>query len=255
MASTQPLKSLCRANRIVQRLIELQTASVSELADEFDMPLSTTYEYVNTLEKIDYIRKQSDGRYCVGSAFLEMGNQARRNHAVYNVAEPELRRLAEETGEFAGLMIEEDDLGVLFSMKKGDKVKRLKVNRTYPGVKTRLHTTAFGKAILAQLSDDEIRDVVDQYGLHPRTENTITQLDSLLEEMERARERGVAFDDQECFEGMRGIGVPITDRSDTVLAGIALYGPPTRLDDEAFFDEYPSLVQEYGNVIRGNLEY
>jgi DNA-binding IclR family transcriptional regulator len=255
MASTQPLKSLCRANRIVHRLIEMQTASVSELADEFDMPLSTTYEYVNTLEKIDYIRKRSDGRYCVGSAFLEMGNQVRRNHEVYNVAEPEIRRLAEQTGEFAGLMIEEDDLGVLFSMKKGDKVKRMKVTRTYPGVKTRLHTTAFGKAILAQLSDAEIEATVEQYGFHPRTENTITRLEPLLEEIDRARQRGYALDDEECFEGMRGIGVPITDRSDTILAGIALYGPPTRLDDESFFDEYPAVVQEYANVITGNLEY
>lgn len=255
MASTQPLKSLSRAHRIVQRLIEMKAATVSEMADEFDMPLSTMYEYVNTLDKIDYIRKQSDGRYCVSSTFLEMGNQVRRNYEIYNVAEPEIRRLAEETGEFAGLMIEEDRLGVLLSMKKGDKVKRLQVNRTYPGVKTRLNTTAFGKAILAQLPDSEIRTVVEQYGLHPRTENTITDLESLLDEIDHIRDRGYAFDDEECFEGMRGIGVPVTSRNDRVLGGIALYGPPSRLDDEMFFETYPSVVQEYANIIQGNVEY
>ncbi|WP_435063680.1 IclR family transcriptional regulator [Halobaculum sp. EA56] len=255
MGSTQPLKSLCRANRIVRRLIDMRGATASELAEEFDMPLSTMYEYVNTLERIDYLRKGPDGRYRVSSTFLELGNQVRRNYEIYNVGEPEIRRLAEETGEFAGLAIEEDGLGVLLSMKKGDKVKRLKVNRTYPGVRSRLNTTAFGKAILAQLSDEEIRDVVDQYGLHPRTENTITEVDPLLEEMDRVRERGYAFDDEECFDGMRGIGVPVASRADDVLAGIALYGPPNRLDDETFFEEYPSLVQEYADVIRGTLEY
>lgn len=255
MSSTQPLKSLCRANRIVERLVDMKAASVSELADEFDMPLSTMYEYVNTLESIDYIRKRSDGRYRVSSSFLEIGNQVRRNYAIYNVAEPEIRRLAEQTGEFAGLMIEEDNLGVLLSMKKGDKVKRLQVNRTYPGVKSRLNTTAFGKAILSQLSDEDIQNVIDQYGLHPKTENTITELEPLLDEMDRIRQRGYAFDDEECFEGMRGIGVPITSQIDDLLAGIALYGPPNRLDDEVFFEEYPSVVQEYSNIIQGNLEY
>ncbi|MFC6964264.1 IclR family transcriptional regulator [Halocatena marina] len=184
-----------------------------------------------------------------------MGNQVRRNYGMFNVAEPEIRRLAEQTGEFAGLMIKEDNLGVLLSMKKGDKVKRLQVNRTYPGVKSRLNTTAFGKAILSQLSDFEIRTIVEQHGLNPRTENTITELDPLLDEMDRIRRRGYAFDDEECFEGMRGIGVPITSKTDNILGGIALYGPPNRLDDDVFFEEYPPIVQEYANIIRGNLEY
>ncbi|WP_267643150.1 IclR family transcriptional regulator [Haloarchaeobius amylolyticus] len=252
---SKPLKSLVRANRVIERLVEMQAATVSELAAEFDMPLSTMYEYVNTLETINYITKQPDGRYRVSSSFLEVGNRVRRNHDIYSTAEPELRRLAEETGEFAGLMIEENDLGVLLSMKKGEKVKRLQVSRTYPGVKSRLHTTAYGKAILSQLPDAKIRDIVEQYGLHPKTQNTLTDVEALLDDIDQVRQRGYAFDDEECFDGMRGIGVPITSRSDDVLAGIALYGPPNRLEDEVFFEEYPAVVQEYADIIRGNHEY
>ncbi|WP_083867321.1 IclR family transcriptional regulator [Natrialba taiwanensis] len=253
--SSQPLKSLCRANRIVERLVEMESASVSELAAEFDMPLSTMYEYVNTLETINYITKKPNGRYCVSLSFLEIGNQVRRNYAIYRVGESETRRLAEETGEFAGLMVKEDNLGVLLSMKKGDKVKRLHVSRTHPGVKSRLNTTAYGKAILAQLSDTEIQDVIDQYGLHPRTDNTITEIDPLFEEIELIRQRGYALDDEECFDGMRGIGVPVVSQTDDLVGGIALYGPPSRLTDDVFFKKYPSVVQEYANIIQGNLEY
>ncbi len=162
---------------------------------------------------------------------------------------------AERTGEFAGLMIEEDNLGVLLSMKKGEKVKRLQVTRTYPGVKSRLNTTAYGKAILAQLSDDEIQDVTEQYGLHPRTENTITELEPLLAEIDRIRHRGYALDDEECFDGMRGIGAPIISRKDDLIAAIALYGPPIRLDDDVFFEEFPLVVLEYADIIQRNLEY
>ncbi|WP_435361793.1 IclR family transcriptional regulator [Haloarchaeobius sp. DFWS5] len=253
--SSKPLKSLVRANRIMEKLVENKAASVNELAEAFDMPLSTMYEYVNTLETLNYIVKQPDRRYRVSTSFLEIGNRVRRDREIYSTAEPELRRLAEETGEFAGLMIEENNLGVLLSMKKGEKVKRLQVSRTYPGVKSRLHTTAYGKAILSQLSDDEIRTILDQYGLYPKTENTLTDVEAVLEEVELVRQRGYAFDDEECFDGMRGIGVPLTDGSDNMLAGIALYGPPSRLNDEVFFEEYPTVVQQYANIIRGNHEY
>ena len=210
MASNQTLKSLWRAHRIVRLLVDWKGATVRELAAELDMPLSTMYDYVKTRAFIDRIRKKSDGRFYVTSTFLEIGNQVRRNNDIYKVAEPEIRRLAEKTGEFAGLMIEEGNLGVLLSMKKGEKVKRLQVGRTYPGVKSRLNTTAFGKVILAQLSDKEVQGVIDQYGLHPRTENTITDREVLFDELGTIREQGYAFDDEECFEGMRGVGVSIT---------------------------------------------
>jgi len=253
--SSGPLKSLVRANRILEGLAEMRSASVRELADEFEMPLSTMYEYINTLETINYITKTTNGRYRISTSFLEVGNQVMRNYDIYNEADPEIRRLAEETGEFAGLMIEENRLGVLVSMKKGEKVKRLQVNRTYPGVKSRLHTTAYGKAILAQLSDDVIDEAIEQYGLHPRTANSISGRAELFEDIDRTRERGYALDDEECFDGMRGIGVSITAETEDIVAGIALYGPPNRLDDEAFYDEFPSLVQEYADTIQGNLEY
>ena len=112
--SPQLLKSVRRADRIVERLVEMEAASVSELAEEFEIPLSTMYEYVNTLESINYITKRSDGRYRVSSSFLEVGNRVLRNHDVYAVAEPEtvltlLIRYADSFGEGAAQLAADAD--------------------------------------------------------------------------------------------------------------------------------------------------
>ena len=45
------------------------------------------------------------------------------------------------------------------------------------------------------------------------------------------------------------------NRTDDTLAGIALYGPPSPFDDDTFYTEYPATVQEYADIIRGNLNY
>jgi len=111
------------------------------------------------------------------------------------------------------------------------------------------------KSILAQLSDERIREIVDRYGLAPKTENTITNVDELFDEVARIRDDGYATDDEERFEGMRGVAAPVETGNDAVTAGIAIYGPANRLTDTVFREEYPKRVLEAANIIHVNLSY
>lgn len=249
------VKSVERADRLLRTLAELEGATASELAEEVDMPLSSVYDYLTTFESLGYIVETSDGRYTVSFGFLELGHRIRNQYDVYRVAEPELKSLSRETGEYVVLMIEEDGLGVVLGLQKGDKSSNIHIRETHPGTKTRLSTTACGKSILAQFSDDRVREIVDQYGLAPKTENTIMNSDELFEDLARVREEGYAIDDEERFEGMRGVGTPVETGNDTVTAGIAIYGPANRLTDTVIYQEYPNRVLETANIIQVNLSY
>lgn len=253
MAST--VKSVERADRLIRTLLDLERASVTELSEELDMPLSSTYDYLTTLESLRYVVELSDGTYTVASTFLEVGNRVRSQYDVYRVAEPELKSLARETGEYAALMVEENGLGVILVMEKGDKSSNIHIQRTHPGTKTRLNTTACGKAILAQLSEDRICEIVDRYGLAPKTEHTITEFDELTDELEQIREKGYVIDDEERFEGMRGVGTPVQTGVDTVTAAIGIYGPANRLTETVLNEEYANRILETANIIQVNLSY
>lgn len=252
---TIAVKSVERADRLLRTLVELEGATASELADEVDMPLSSVYDYLTTFESLDYVVESSDGRYTASFGFLELGNRIRNQYDVYRVAESELESLSRETGEYVVLMIEEDGLGVVAGLQKGDKSSNIHIRETHPGTKTRLSTTACGKSILAQHPDDRVREIVDRYGLAPKTENTITDSDELFEDLARIREEGYAIDDEERFEGMRGVGAPVETGTDAVTAGIAIYGPANRLTETVIHEEYPNRILETANVIQVNLSY
>lgn len=249
------VRSLHRASRLVERLVELETASVTTLAEEVDMPVSSAYDYVKTLEELGYLTKITDGRYRVSTRFLSMGNEVRHRYDVYTIAEPEIAELAEVTGEYVALMIAEDGLGVILSMKRGEKASHVKINRTYAGTRTRLNTTATGKAILSRFPEERARHIVEKYGLSKKTENTITDSEALFEELERIREIGYAVDDEERFEGMRGVGVPLVSKPDNVVAAIGLYGPANRLTDDVLHDEFSEQVLQVANVVQVSLTY
>jgi DNA-binding IclR family transcriptional regulator len=68
----------------------------------------------------------------------------------YQVAESTVKSLTSETGEPANLLVEEQGMGVYLVWSKGEAAGDLD---TYVGLRTHLHTTALGKAILAYLSE------------------------------------------------------------------------------------------------------
>jgi len=252
---TKELGSLRRANRLIERLIELETASVTALAEALEMPTSSVYDYVNTLESLGYLTRMEDGRYRMSSRLLRLGNEVRHSYDVYTIAEPELSELAAETGEYVALMIEDGGLGVILSMKQGAEATHVRIDRTYAGTRTRLNTTAAGTAILSRLPEERTCEIVERVGLSRKTENTIVDPDELYEELERIRERGYAVDDEERFEGMRGVGVPVVSEPDETVAAIAVYGPANRLTDDVIHGELSDRTLQVANVIQVSLTY
>jgi len=197
---TIEVKSVERADRLLRTLVDLEAATATELSDELEIPLSSVYDYLTTLESIGYVVETTDRRYTPSFGILELGNRIRNQYDVYRIAESELKTLARD----GRVRRAHDRRGRTWGRRRvteGDKSANIHIRETHPGTKTRLNTTACGKSILAQLSDERIREIVDRYGLAPKTENTITNVDELFDEVARIRDDGYATDDEERFEG------------------------------------------------------
>ncbi|WP_265112069.1 IclR family transcriptional regulator [Halosolutus halophilus] len=219
----------------------------SEVMEAMDMPKSTAHDYLQTLLTLGYLI-ESDGKYHLSTKFLDLGEQRRRDMAIYQAARPNIRKLARETGEHSSLMIEENGRGVLLDTAIGDEAVSLNVR---PGQRLPLTTTAPGKAILAHLPDQRIEDILDKHGLPIATPNTIIDREDLFDELDSIEQRGYALDLEEHVEGIRSIGAPIVVRG-TVVGAIGLGGPVRRFSDERLADEFPELLLEAANVIEVN---
>lgn len=243
--------TVSRAFRIIRALRETGPAGTSELAATLELPVSTVNDHIQTLRSRSYVVKRGDA-YTLGTRFLFVGDRVRRQMRIFRSAKEELDALADETAEHASLTIEEDGIGVIIEDVRGQKA--LEFN-TYPGMRTKLHLSAAGKAILATLPDARVREIIDDRGLTPMTDNTITGRSALFDELEHIREVGYALDMGESIEGMRGVGVPLHDRDDSVLGGISLYGPRSRMSDDRLRGELPTKLQEAANVIEVEYQY
>ena len=235
---------------IVEALKELDGAGVTELSDHLDLPKSTLHNYLATLEQEEYVRK--DGTtYHVGLRFLDLGAYARDQIEMFEVAKPELEHLATETGELANLLVEEHGKGSYLYRTRGEMAVQV---RGHVGTRAPLHSTSLGKAILAHLPDSRVEQIIDEHGLAPSTPETITDPETLFEELAAIRDRGVAFDDEERLRGLRCVAAPIR-ANDEVVGAISVSGPTNRLRNDRFREEIPQALLEVQNVIELNVAY
>jgi len=243
-------KTIETAFNIVETILELEKAGVAELADELNKPTSTVHDYLQGLEEIGCV-VNDNGTYRVGSRFLSIGTRMRSQLEIYEMAKPELQNLAAKTGEHASLMIEENNYGVVLYTATGERAVQVDI---HDGDISRLHTTAPGKAILANISSERAEAIIDHYELTARTPHTITEKSEIFEELDDIREQGYAIDREELFEGMQGVGRPIVV-GDNVIGAISVYGPTGRMDESKITEKVSDMVLETVNVIEVSLKY
>ncbi|ELY96267.1 MULTISPECIES: IclR family transcriptional regulator [Natrialba] len=244
-----PVRTTEKSLEIVATLNRLEKARVTTLADELAMGKSAVHNHLSTLEEHGYVIKDENTKtYRLSLKFLDIGGQIRSEIDVYKVAEPKVEELATESGELVHLVVEEDGMGVYLSRSKGERAVDLD---TYVGCKHHMHSTAFGKAILAHLPRERVDEIVDQHGLPEVTPRTITSRDELVEELERTRDRGFAVDDEERLEGLRCIAAPIRFDSD-IIGAISISGPTARIDDTWENNEFVDQLCRAANVIELN---
>ena len=245
------VKSVERTFRIIGGLQELGGAGVTELSKHLDLPKSTVHNYLSTLEQEAYVVK-ADDEYRVGLRFLEHGAYARNQSQIFEIARPELDRLADETGELCNLLVEEHGKGTYLYRTRGENAVRVK---EHVGNRVCLHSTALGKAILAHLSTERVDEIIERHGLPETTERTVTNRDELLDTLAETRDRGVAFDDEERLSGLRCVAAPVLSNDDRVLGAISVSGPSHRFEDHRFREELPKRVLETANVLELNVTY
>ena len=250
MSRSQTLKSVERALDIVEILKEWEGAEVTELAERLDIPKSTLHTYLTTLKQNGYVINEN-GTYHVGLGFLELGEIARSRQELYELGRNEVDKLAKTTGELVTLNIEEQGRGVSLYRSKGEQAV---LASTHAGKHLPLHASAGGKAMLAEMPDERVKEIINQYGLNEFTDNTITDPEELREQLQTIRKRGYALDRGEQLEGLRCVGAAIV--SDDILYGsISVTGPRGRLRGDRFQEELPEMIIDSKNIIEVNIVY
>ena len=92
-----------------------------------------------------------------------------------------------------------------------------------------LHGT--GRLCRAADEPQRVRDYAARTGLTGNTKNSSTQLPVLERELSRARQYGIARDNEELELGVRCMAAGIYDDQNKLVAGLSISAPADRLDE------------------------
>lgn len=246
-----PVKTTKTAFEIVNSLQDLNGARVSELADHLNKSKGSIHNHLSTLFELGYVTK-TDKKYHIGLRFLNHGIYARQQQPLYKITKNELDTLAEETGELANLLVEENGLGIYLYRATGENAVNVDAQ---VGSQVYLHNTALGKAILAYSPEKMVEEIIDRHGLQSTTEETITDRDALFERLEEVQKRGVAFDDEERLPGLQCVAVPILNDQEYAEGALSISVPTRRMEADPLKSEIPSMLKDAANVIQLNVTY
>lgn len=249
--ANNPIRSLVKSICILQVLEENEACRIVEIADQLDMTSGSVHHHLSTLKQYQLVVKE-DGKYRLGMRFLEIGENVRSQLRIYHVGGKMIDNLAEETGEIANLMIEENGEGVYVYIAAAEDAVLLD---TKIGTRQYLHTSAAGKAILAELSPERIDEIIQTHGLPSETEHTVTSREQLMAELDRIRERGIAFDTQERAKMISCIGKSITNNDDELLGSVSVSAPASKLEDEEYERYIIDQLKNTASVIGINVSY
>ncbi|AZH25476.1 IclR family transcriptional regulator [Haloplanus aerogenes] len=248
------IKSVDTTCRLVKLLRERGEATVSNLAADLDLAPGTVHTHLATLKDHGLVVQSEDG-YRLGPRFLTLGEFVRNHSDLYQAAKEEIEDLADECGECVHLLTEHDGRLVPIYERFGENAVAVEYhNRKREEPVKHLHCTAAGKAILAYTPDDRVAEIIDEVGLPPNTPQTITDCDTLLDELERIRQRGYSVAEEEQLQGLRAVGAPIRGSDGNALGAVAVSGPTGRLKGERFESEIPELVIQTANICEVNYE-
>lgn len=245
------IKTADKLFRIVETLQEMEGARVAELADELEMANSTVHRYLQSLRANEYVVKEGD-TYDVGMRFLDVGDYARNRKTLYKLAKEKVKKLAEETDERAEFLVEEFGRAVFVHYGAGTRAVQAD---SHLGKRLPLHATSAGKVLLAFLPDERVQEIINDYGLPSYTENTITDEETLADELEVVRQRRVAFNEQEYIHRLNTVSVPVMDPNGQIGGVLGISGPAHRLKGDRFREEIPDLLLGTANELEINVSY
>lgn len=241
----RPIQAVNTTFTIIKGLQELNTAGITELSEHLNISKSVVYNHLVTLQQNDFVVKEGK-KYHLGLQFLNVGESIRKNKILYQVAKSKVNELADASGEYAHLIVPEHGWGYCLHRAQG---KSSVATTSRIGKQNYLHQTASGKAILSQLSRERVEEIIEMHGLPGVTQHTITDRETLFDDLETIQTEQVAVSDEECIRGARAVGAPISDQDGNVLGAISISGPTTRLKGEYLYDELSELIIKTANYI------
>lgn len=234
--------SVARAIELIELVAEAPTQglTLSQITGRVDGSKSTIFALLHTLAEFNYVRLVEPGpRYLPGMALVRLGDLSISHQPIGQIARPILHSLSQLTQLTIRVAINDDGHPVF--IERVDSPGAVRFN-TPLGIRELAHVSSAGKAILAELSPEDVERVTQESGFVARTKKTHTSLKSLNADLIEIRKRGYAIDNEEDAEGIFCVGAAFFDHTGKCAGALSATGIKGDLT--------PKKLDEIGKVVK-----
>lgn len=193
--------------------------TAAEITRALDLPKSSAHGLLGAMADLQLLVRGEDGGFRLGPHVMRWANSFLAELDILSVFQAyfaEHRELARYTVTltvregaeviYVGCRNAAQPLGVTFRI----------------GMRLPAPFTATGKALLAELEDRALQELLGQAFPEPLTPHSVADLARLRHELAEARARGFSIDDGQVREGMICLGAVLRDHAGAAAAGIAI---------------------------------
>jgi DNA-binding IclR family transcriptional regulator len=206
-----------KAIEILRLLVkEYQPLGVTEIAKNLSISKSTAYGILQSFQEEGLVSKDSaTKKYTIGKEMMRLSKMVFKGQDLVSIARPFLEHLVEVVEETIFLGVREYDAVKILEVIEAKKDFKIS---SPVGTKLPITAGATGKIFLSVMNNEDIIAFLNEKGLPEYTENSITDINMYIEEIEKTRRLGYSLEIGEYLKGIRSAAILIYQERNPVGA-------------------------------------
>ena len=228
-----------------------KSLGISDMSKALDYHKSTVFNIVHTLVELDILEKEPENKFRFGTKLYLLGKAAGNGSGLITAVHPYLEEINQKTGlsSFLGVC---SGMGAVI-LDKVDSAFDIKISSEI-GMRIPLLAGAGGKALLSQLSDREVDEILSKTELKGFTPYSCVNKSVYKKMINQARKDGIAIDKGEYIEGVSAFAVPLNIESMDTPAAVWAVGLKQQIKDRDI-PVYSEFLKEIAKKIEARFSF
>ena len=250
MREEKKVNSIIRAVNML-KIISEGTNQLSAISRKLQLGNGTIHRILKTLEETGLVKQDPVNRgYFLGPLVISLSASFSTAHSfLFNCSREELIRLRDFSRETVNLQVR---MGLqricLEEFESQEEIKYI----SGTGSVQPIYLGSAGKMLLSEMSDKDLKPLFEHIRFDPVCTNTVTDRETMLEEIKKIREQGYAISFGERLKGSASISVPI--RNYPAPVALSILGLESRFPEAAMkrcLNEMFESASRISNILTG----
>jgi len=196
--------------------------NLTDICNETGIHKSKGYSILSTLQRYSFVDKNlKDKTYSLGPGLISLSRKVLDNMDYREAVTPFLEKLAQETHSTALFAIINDGNAFVAAKHEGDKNIGVTIRL---GHRFSITAGAHGKAIVAFMSEEEQKIILNKEKLFFHGDATKLDWTRLMTELKECRKKGFAFDIGELNPGVNAVASPVFNSQEQLIGSLFIVG-------------------------------